>query len=1776
MLKKLLAFICGLAPVGAAVAADNTPVPVQDITTLDGYVSSDTTNVIMGGGVVVGNDTNVAVKNAGLSALVVKDVVGDALDVADAMNVFVPVPDLLPGGGAFYISNEVSRDGFSLRVDGDVTIGGLLTAEGGSSRIFSIENYTDGVTFDVSIGSISNSVQFNVSDVANFTSGGIFNVGQMTVNATESITTGTVDVGAGGVSLAVSNADTGVLSVAGLTNSGVAGNVVNMSAANIYVGNIQNAGSSGIMNINVVGKNLTATGVVENSGIELNIDAAGADVVVNETMNNTAGKMDVTAGSLTVNGGVNASLVNSADLLIDVSGKTAFVNGLSLNMTEEHWDDIFSLKTGSLVIGGNSAAIFANNLNSYAVVVNSAFETDDVSNGSLNSNADMYLAANGLTVAGVTNNAGGMKLESLGNSALNADFVTDKAGAVTGLTAGGQLTVDESVIANGDMTLSGQQVSVGEIVGNGGKLTMSATNADSGAVTVGGDVLNKNAGTVDISGRQINIVGNINNVSGVVAVDGSDLAGKAIHIGGLTVDGGAVTLNGLLGVEISQTTFGEDTMGSGALVVNNGALNFDVGTHVLTINGPATSAGYVADVAGNVIATQSMSGTGNGDMFVTAYGPMGFVLNANGAMHVGGNVVATDTGIGAVARTLTFASDNMNIDGNVTANGDLNKIVFQGAPESQLMGIPVSDLMVGGGMLASNGGTIEIHSQDISVKSLTEDAGAIYVYGDGVNTSQLDITTDDALIKTGITFNSASTVNKGLIINDMPSFTLNAMAQGQDLDVFGGIDVGDGAELTLNVGYDLTVSGITNVAGKMDIGVVDIAEFNNDVTVSGALDIEANYIGMTGIMNAGSISLDSDSNISVGVLQNTQTATNMDMVAGDMINIVSIDSVAGNTDMTADTLDVEFGMDITGGTITLNTTTAAAFGGDVNVSGVLNQGANQTGMLNLVANNIDFFANNLTVGGFVADSQFVTYNVEEMLNINGDVTIGTDSSLATVHFNAQNFANTSGDVDNPYMLRNYGAFALDVKKEATFDDIINYAAMTVSASNAITMGAVQNKGTLSLDSGAGLINMADFENDNGTVQLYGMGLDVVGGITTSGKLYQDYSLGLSSGDININEDSYSITAANITIADIVQAYGATLDIFSSDVDINGDIDVYDLTIAANPDTDWLDLDVTGNVSGGVKIWNLEQMTIGGDYIFDNNSQLLAAILPYNVTPGLNSTTRNYWSTVSLNDDSTFGQITNASDGAALIQLTNGKFTSGTKYDANLELNSVLSDGQIGLRFNDVENVSASTAIWLLSAEKGVTEFSNLEKIRNLNVMFCNAGNTTCVTLNPDNLGAYISVRDALYDDGVADSLYVVFDPRFGGPVLIENNRIQPIVARQPGHSDAEYTAAGALDNLISGQLLNAGFFNKSPIEVIPAVFAGTNVETLMTQLYDRMEYYVETADGKPFVSFSRLVQPREIEQIAGAIVMNEHVSFRNFEDRMMDEFIWNRNRSLQKTWADFDIGMFSQDVADNKRVYGNRFEWSGGFDWQESDTLILGLTGRISHTSSDNDDSMDLAYLPGTDVVGNVSVEVDDTNVGLGAYLMKTLGQKFRAYGNAFLDLHLLDTTRYMTFVNTVEGTGTALSLMTEWGLTHDWLNQYIVGNLYARAGYNFGFSVTEKSADENYMDLESDGYLMLTPGYSLMAQKRIYPSSWFQVRPYATIGVEYDVLGAPDFARYKFAAANTFSKYDIEIDPLWANIGGGFEFLSANGLQFGIDYRYQYNNDMQLHNIKVSGSYRF
>ena len=1103
------------------------------------------------------------------------------------------------------------------------------------------------------------------------------------------------------------------------------------------------------------------------------------------------------------------------------------------------------------------------------------------------------------------------------------------------------------------------------------------------------------------------------------------------------------------------------------------------------------------------------------------------ILSATPALAAGSLTIG---GAGVQNFTLN-AANGIDIRGDINATQDDFSRTAQFVAGNNIINVGGNVSAAGGGSLifgnstantttiagdatANGTGTLEFYGNQTTVGSLSG-SGKIVSHG-----GQITATNGDINIANTIWFNNPTTdPASGLVVKGANNLTL--ATQIGDITA-AGIDLAAGNTLNLTSARNVIIDGTVTDSGTLNITAAQNTTLTRDITVAsgtGSLNIDAASINMADLTNNNIAKLVA-TNISAGALN---AAGGLMSISGDLL--------------TANLLTVSSGATAT---IDVGTTVIS---GPVAVTGNMTQGASATG-LNITKDG-RFMGDSLNVtGNFDAQSGSVDYVFNNTVRIAGNLT-----------------TNSGADTD------------ITAGGKFTTTNIDSNGTLRIAAGTGIDAAQISSSGSLVLDSGTGFINASDV-NFGGTTALAGQGLTTAGTFNQN-VLRQNYAGALGARDVNVMANNYTITASSVTLGAFAQESG-TMTLRTSDLTVGGNIDATNLYVKANPSTNWLNVGVSGSVSGDVKFVGLEHMSIGGNYTYNSGSGLNMAILPYATGPG--STAYDYWANVSLKDDNTLGQITH--DGhlnpEPLISV-NGTFI--TDLNSNLSTSTgLLADGQMGVQIFDM--IDQGTAIWLLHAEGGIREEGS--KIRNITVKFCNADGSKCFDyfkptpgLNETgtDLPAYITVRD-YNGDGTADSLYLVFDPRFGGPV--EVFKIQPIVGREDGHTKGEYVTAGALDDLIAGGLADAKFHNRTPIEAIPVAFAGTNMEEMSKELFKRMEYYTTSRDGHGLARFSRLFQPREIEQFAGNIVLNEHTSFRDFEDHMLDEFIWNRNRNLRKAWGEFDFGMVRQNVADGKHASSNRFSFTGGYDWQETETLILGLAGRVSHTSGDNEDNIDLGYLPGQSIAGHVNVDVSDTNFGIGAYLLQTLGTKMRAYGNAFLDLHWLDVTRDQTYMSKIEGDGTSFSLISEWGLMHDWLNQYIVGNVYARVGYNFGFSVSEKAGGDDYMKLESDGYLVLTPGYSLIAQKRIYPSPWFQMRPYASIGVEYDVLGAPDNAKYKFAAAKRFTKYDIEIDPLWANIGGGIEFLSATGVQVGLDYRYQYNADIQMHKIKLSGSYRF
>ena len=1738
-MKKFLAFACCFAPFGA-LAAD--PIVIDPATTpnanvMDGFtVPSDNYAIIKSG-------QGLALGSGGMSA-------GSLYVGKSSTN-----PDT-PTGEVFV--EPTAAASYNILSDGNVSITSILNVLDGHTLQIGVKTQNQTIS-NVSLGAVTATGALTVRDAETLETQNITSNTALSMSATDIESTGTVTIASGTASINASNDLT-------VTNAFITkGN----STTEIDVGGDMSVTSfqnqSGSVTITSSG-DITSSANFENfgAGTTMTITGTNTDMVVDGTMQN-AGTMTLQLKSLTVNGGSSsaASFVNTGNLGITVSGETNLAYGFDLsNMGTAN---TFSLTTGTLVVGGGAdglSSVFENNklANFNLAITNGTISANNITNGSENPLANMTLDVGGnitaqtiqnrgsnLNVSTVEDSAGNITLTS---SDVNGTSIYGAANSTTTVIADGTLNVTNGAVTNnGTMTLNGNVINLSSVA-NTGNITIAAQTDPTGSIGVSGNITN-NSGTTSISARQIAINGTVHNVAGTTTISGSDTLSGSVAIGGIDAAGGTMNVNALIG-SISVT-------GSDGLSVTNGVLNIGANTYQMLVNDSIQIDGNI-----NLVATPT---TNAGDVNILNSGVNRFVLSSVDAksIDVGGNIIATASD---VARTASLVADAIEIDGNVTVanKGDV-AFINSSAPGT---------LSIGGDVTANNGGVIEIYSGATTLKSLSGN-GLFKMHGASVST-----TTGNINVSNGIWYDGTTGLTSGMVISGTDEFTLQTTASEQDVTVTGGISVSDGV-LNIVSANDATISGAV-VVDTSD-GELNVTANDGDITFNGAITAsDGGEIALNGsTVTTAAINVDSSSATSLTGTANTNSVTtgivsnagDLD-IAGKQITMAGIQSTGGTSDITAtNTLQINT-VDVSGGTVTLTGatinsatmnlsggTTKLASGnitttGDITVSnGDLSQGGNVGVMI--LTNDGTLSASNLTV----EDGKLLVQNNDVIYNINNTATFanGIEVTTGSATINATDVA-----IDNGY-------------------SVVNLSGLTINATHDLALGTIQNTGNLVLTTTGGTLGATSLTNNTGTTKITSNTTTMTGTLTAGGVLYQNYTDALGTGDVNITSANHTLTASNLITHGINQATDASImTIKTSDVNVTGNISAKDLRIEANPAANWLNVNVTGNVSGGVDFVGLEHMNIGGNYRYDNNSMLHAAIL---TTPGvtINSTTYNYWSTVSLADDNTFGTITNATDGNAAPLITvGGNFIYDVSNIGDELSGTALVNPQIGIDIFDM--VDSGTAIWLLQAngDEGLTELS--DKIRNLNVNFCNSDGTKCfkyfdntiaenagANQTETGLPAYLTIRD-VNDDGISDSIYIVFDSRFGGPV--EVFKIQPIVDRVPDHTDGEYDAAGALDDMIEGGLQDAHFYNHTPIEAIPVAFGGTNLEELATELYNRMEQYQLNRDGTPLARFSRLVQPREIEQIVGSVVLNEHTTFRDFEDHVLDEFIWNRHRALKKAWVDVDYGLFYQNTSDGKRANGDRFSIVGGYDWQHTSTLILGVTGRVSHMSADNNDAMDLSYKTGETVDGHINFDVADTDIGLGAYMMKTLGTKARLYGNAFFDLHLLDISRNQNFVSHINGSGQAFSLISEWGLLHDWLNQYIVGNLYARVGYNFGFSVKEESAGAEYMRLDSDGYMIFTPGYSLIAQKRFYPSSWFQIRPYASAGVEYDVLGAPEFANFKFGPAKRYTKYDIEINPLWANIGGGVELLSATGFQVGLDYRYQYNQDIQLHKVRLSGSYRF
>ena len=1470
--------------------------------------------------------------------------------------------------------------------------------------------------------------------------------------------------------------------------------------------------------IGVTGGINTAGGfyIGQDAGANPNVGAVYAESTINSPYTITA------ADAITIGGPLQVGSQTATGYSLTIGGAGSAVD-LTAGMVDVYGD--FTVSNADAV---SFAGFVSNNVDATINGNSLTIRSDDFQGlGAGDTIVNVGTGAFNVANGAIENKSSGDMTITAG--AITAKTITNEA---TGDGATGDLVINAAslTLSGGNATNNASFVNKGNFTGVISGATTLAHGFDLG--TMGAtNTFNLTTGTLSLGDRiGAFYTNNLNSFVLNVTAGGIDAGTNAIRNGttnsnaGMTLTAQSVAAAGIENLAtLNITSSGVVTMTGD--VVNSGAL--DVSGTVFTLaninnSGAATFTGsgaFSANAISNLTGSESLSISGS---TVTA---TGLIINDAGTMSVESDGALSALGLDVNAGTMNISGTELNIGTSgidVAANGALNT---------------TGDIVSGGEISIAN--------------NLTAGAGAATAGDMAISGGVVDITINN---------------NEKLYVGN--NVTATGSGTGMNIDAHT-MEIDGGVSATNSGKIALGVAGGTNYALTVENNLAatnggEIYLYTDNALVSGTITENSGLIFTDDVnITAGSL------NIADGLYFDGATHTN-----GFVID-------SGNAfTLNTDTAIINGGGSVASGK-TLNILRVGnqmplTMAGNFTNSGTVNIGSAERAYgvvtLGTLANNGDF-----NVWASQISNGTITNNANADLNLvsTGNVTLAsltnagaTDISGAAVALGtvAANSGNATGGGLRVVGASSVAANSLNITGGA--------GAMDIDAPVINIAGAVNTSGGV-LHQGSGSTSSLNLLTDEFTFSANSWDIDAfvadggIGTYTITGTANFGTGIFVADGALaNFNRnviDAPTLVAAgdlvqngsSLTQDGTVNMVSNNFTLNANTVDVGGDIDVNNFTISNLDAADGVNITVGGNVSGGLDIIGLDYMTVGGDYTFDGNSRLLAI--------ANSSSTHDYWTDV---DFSGAEPVINPLTGGETALITVGgsliSNTSGTNMTSSP---TTLADGQFGIVLRQA--VTESSALWLATADDIQGTFLQLS------VGFCNADGTSCVNY----LDAFSGFNDTDDDLPVylvqqGNDLYVVFDTRFGTPLGLF--KLQPIVGATPGHTLGEWQSAGALDDLIEAMLNNNGFtYETAVLPVVQVLFDGTPLDRVDTELYARMYDYTQSGNGRIIRMFSRLFQLREANQIADSLAMNTHANFLDMSDRFIDEAIWNRNRRLNKLWIDGGYTMFRNDFEDI-RGDGERFNLALGYDWQANNTLILGWMLHGSYTDANVVDDIDLSYGDSGPVAGRMESDMTNLSVGGGLYFLKTLSNKARFYGDAMFDVNMIDVERNQTWVDTIKGDATSFGIAAEFGLIHDWLNQYIIGNLYARAGYNFGFDMTEKVGGTDYMKLEFDGYPILTPGYSLTAQKRVYPSAWFEFRPYLTVGVEYDLLGTPDTMKYKFALANKWTDYNIDIDPLWANGGAGVEFLSVNGLHVGLGYRYQYNANVQMHKIHASMKYRF
>ncbi|MDH2402709.1 FecR domain-containing protein [Bradyrhizobium sp. SSUT18] len=409
----------------------------------------------------------------------------------------------------------------------------------------------------------------------------------------------------------------------------------------------------------IQGASAVSKGAITNNGT---LEIAGAATLLNDVVINTGHiiKIDdgqtLTLSGTEISGGTINNYSGALGGTIDVTGDSTIDGNATLNKGAITVESGYTLRFGDATVAGTAIA------NHGAVKVD-ASKTLALNGASLTGGA--------LTVSGTLDSTGTTKVT---NASIANNGLIEALGGLLTLAA----TTSASIANAGTLQAKGAELDV-----------------DHQAVTNTGTLAAINDGTLKLIGMTVT------NTNGTVSVE----SGSTLDLQGATIDGGTVTIAGMLESTGTSAIDNADITNTGTISVTSGTLTIDPATvHAITNHGLIQVSGGELDISGEDISNTA-------DIKAINYGTLKLanvtVSNSiTGAITVDGTSKLYLTDVSINGGGLGNAGNLYSVSGNNTVTGGVTNT---GAIEVQAGTLNLSGGLSGvGSLIIDDGATLEL------------------------------------------------------------------------------------------------------------------------------------------------------------------------------------------------------------------------------------------------------------------------------------------------------------------------------------------------------------------------------------------------------------------------------------------------------------------------------------------------------------------------------------------------------------------------------------------------------------------------------------------------------------------------------------------------------------------------------------------------------------------------------------------------------------------------------------------------------------------------------------------------------------------------------------------------------------------------------------------------------------------------------------------------------------------------------------------------------------